>query len=153
MDPWLIWFLVGLALIFSEFFLPGIVLIFFGLAAWIVAAFSFPGFLGSIALHLALFAASAIVLTVCLRGVIWRLMRDSHQQLPGQLDEFDEFTGKSVQVLTDFAGPGALGKVEFKGAEWKARSEDELSTGDTAEIVSLDGLTLNIRKQWLAPFP
>ena len=32
----MIWFLIGLALLVSEFFLSGVILVFFVLAAWVV---------------------------------------------------------------------------------------------------------------------
>jgi membrane protein implicated in regulation of membrane protease activity len=153
MDPWLIWFLAGLALIVTEFFLPGIILVFFGLAASAVSLLAFFGVVGSVAIQLTLFAIGSLLLTACFRQAFLRIVQGSQRALPGGSDEQDEFTGKPVRVITAFSGPGAMGKVEFKGAEWKARAEEALHPGDTAEIVSVDGLTLNIRKQWLTPFP
>lgn len=153
MDPWIIWFLLGLGLIVSEFFVPGVILVFFGLAAWIVALLAFLGLISSVTLQLIVFAAASLLLTSWLRRVCMPLLHGDQPRLPGGSDHQDEFAGKSVTVLTAFGGPGALGKVEFKGAEWKARSEDELNPGDSAEIVSVDGITLNVRRQWLTPFP
>ncbi len=153
MDPWIIWFLAGLGLIVSEFLLPGVILVFFGLAAWIVAGLTFIGLISSAPLQLIVFAAASLVLTGSFRRVLMRSLHRDQASLPSGSDHEDEFTGKPVTVLTAFPSPGATGKVEFKGAEWNARSEDELAPGDPAEIVSLDGITLNIRRQWLPPFP
>ena len=48
-------------------------------------------------------------------------------------------------MLSDFGPDSKYGKVEFKGATWKAECEETLSRGDTAKIVALDGLTLKIK--------
>lgn len=154
MDPWLIWFLAGLGLIISELFVPGVILVFFGLAAWAVAGLSLLGLMASTPIQLVTFAALSLIFTVTLRRTLMRgFGRAPLAQLPANSDTEDEFTGKPVKVLTPFSSPGASGKVEFKGAEWKARSEDELAPGDPAEIVAVDGITLLIRRQWLAPLP
>ena len=153
MDPWIIWFVVGLGLIMSEFFVPGIILVFFGLAAWLVAGLSFIGLTTSTPLQLVVFAAASLLLTGAFRRLLMHRLHGGQSALPGGSDQEDEFAGKAVKVLTDFEGPGAMGKVEFKGAEWKARAEEELHPDDAAEIVSVDGITLNIRRQWLTHFP
>ena len=100
-----------------------------------------------LATQLIVFAVSSLLCT----GTLRRLLMDRLQggQVPGGSDHADEFEGKSVTVLTDFSGPGTMGKVEFKGAEWKARAEDELHPGDAAVIASVDGITLIVRRQWL----
>ena len=36
-DPSLIWFIIGLALFLMELAIPGLVLMFFGMGAWLVA--------------------------------------------------------------------------------------------------------------------
>ena len=152
-DPWIIWFLVGLGLIVGEFLVPGVVLVFLGLAAWIVAGLSFTNVVTSVPLQLVIFGAASVALAGSLRRVVMRGFRGDRPALPGGSDQQDEFAGKPVKILTEFDGPGATGKVEFKGAVWMARSEEEIHPGDTAEIVSVDGITLNVRRRWVPPFP
>jgi membrane protein implicated in regulation of membrane protease activity len=38
-SPIIIWFVVGLVLILMEFVIPGLVIVFFGLGAWVAAIF------------------------------------------------------------------------------------------------------------------
>ena len=149
MDPWIIWFLVGLALLVSEFFLPGVVLVFVGLAAWVVAALAAIGLLESLALQLVCFAGVSLAFTGTLRRLILHRLDGGQASLSGSSDHADEFVGKTAVILTDFEKPGDLGKVEFKGAEWKARAEEELRPGDAAEIAAVDGITLVIRRRWI----
>ncbi len=146
MDPWIIWFLVGLALLVSEFFLPGVVLVFFGLAAWVVAALAGIGLIESLALQLICFAGVSLAFTGTLRRLILMRLDGGKAALPGASDEF---VGKSAVILTDFEKPGDMGKVEFKGAKWKARAEEELRPGDAAEIAAVEGITLVVRRRWI----
>ena len=39
LKPEVIWFIIGLALLISEFILPGVVIIFFGIGAWVTTIF------------------------------------------------------------------------------------------------------------------
>jgi len=38
LNPVFIWFVIGVVLIVAEFFVPGVMLVFFGASAWVVAA-------------------------------------------------------------------------------------------------------------------
>lgn len=146
MNPWIIWFLVGLAFLVSEFFLPGVVLVFFGLAAWVVAALASIGLIESLALQLICFAGVSLAFTGSLRRLILMRLDGGKAALPGASDEF---VGKSAVILTDFEKPGDMGKVEFKGVKWKARAEEELRPGDAAEIAAVEGITLVVRRRWI----
>ena len=84
-----------------------------------------------------------------LRRLILLRLDGGQAALPGGSDQADEFVGKPAVILTDFEKPGALGRVEFKGAEWKARAEEELRPGDAAEIAAVDGITLVVRRRWI----
>lgn len=149
MDPWILWFLLGLGLIAAEFFVPGIILVFLGLGAWCVSVMLGLGLIDSTPAQLVVFATASLLLLWSLRRFVKAWFIGAVANKESSLELMDEFAGKRVQVLTEFPLPGSYGKVEFKGAEWKARAEEPLSVGDEAEIVSLDGLTLNIRRRWL----
>ncbi|MBW1855703.1 MAG: hypothetical protein JRJ00_13650 [Deltaproteobacteria bacterium] len=43
-NPTTVWFVLGLILALSEFAVPGVILIFFGVGAWIVAATTYLTF-------------------------------------------------------------------------------------------------------------
>ena len=105
MDPWIIWFLVGLALLVSEFFLPGVVLVFVGLAAWVAAI----GLLESLALQLVCFAGVSLAFTGTLRRLILHRLDGGQASLSGSSDHADEFVGKTAVILTDFEKPGESG--------------------------------------------
>jgi membrane protein implicated in regulation of membrane protease activity len=143
-DPVLIWFLVGLALILSEFMLPGVILVFFGFGAWLAAITTWLGLTPGWTSQLLMFAISSVLLLVPLRR--WFRARFfgyvGGDQNPE--DNLDDLAGHEVVVKTAIV-PGKDGQVEYKGATWSARSESNLTAGDAACIVRADGITLVVR--------
>lgn len=144
--PEVIWFICGVVLALLEFAVPGVILIFFGLGAWITSLTTYLGATKSAASQLLVFAASSVVLILVLRRYIRSRFLGfvSEKQAPDQ--NLDEFTGKTVVVLEDI-GPMKPGKVEFKGAPWRAESDDSLNQGESCFIERADGLTLKVKKQ------
>jgi membrane-bound serine protease (ClpP class) len=51
--------------------------------------------------------------------------------------------GDNAEVLQGFTG---IGRVRYRGELWNAHSDTELSTGQMARIVKVEGLTL-----WVEP--
>jgi len=144
LDPLLIWFLVGLALILVEFMLPGIILVFFGCGAWIVAVTTWLGLTDTLWSQLLLFAVVSILLLLCLRR--WVRSRFlgfmSSEQDPSV--DLDDFTGREVKVVQAIAPGSREGRVEFKGAEWIAVADHSLAKGKLARIIAVDGITLQV---------
>lgn len=146
-SPHLIWFLVGLALIISEFMLPGIILVFFGLGAWITAVAAWMGLTPGWPSQLLCFAISSVVLLVLLRrqfrNKFFGYVGDDH----GLDDNIDDFHGQVV-LVTRAIGPGPdPGSVEYKGAPWEARSKHRIAAGQRAIIKSVDGITLVVEPE------
>ena len=144
-SPELIWFLVGLALVLAEFMLPGVILVFFGLGAWVTAVTSWIGLTPGWSSQLLTFAISSVVLLALLRrwfrARFFGYVGDDHA-----LDEnIDEFKGQVVKVTSELPGSGDEGKVEFKGASWTARSEEAIAAGDKAIVENAEGITLVVR--------
>jgi membrane protein implicated in regulation of membrane protease activity len=142
-DPPLIWFLVGLGLILLEFVIPGAIIVFFGVGAWIAALFSWLGVTSSLAWQLIIFSVSSVLLLLLLRRRL-RAQFLGHSSGEQDLnDNLDEFVGHVVTV-TDSIRAGAPGRVEFKGASWEARSEYSFQPGDRAVITDRDGIQILI---------
>jgi inner membrane protein len=144
MNAVLIWFLIGFFLTIMEFFVPGVILVFFGISAWIVALTTAIGITGSSTSQLVLFA----VASVCLITLLRRWVRDKfigHVSDVQNLDvNLDDFIGRKAVVTEDIQPGDAGGAVEFKGARWSAISDKTIQQGETVRIVSRDGLTLKV---------
>jgi membrane protein implicated in regulation of membrane protease activity len=134
-----IWFIIGFALFLLEFVLPGLILFFFAVGAWIVAILSLFFDL-SINLQLIIFLVSS-VLTILLfrkwvKKIIWARKHSSEIE--------DEFLGKTGKAET-YISPGKNGKVDFKGTSWDARSEDIIEPGENVTIIGNDSILLIVK--------
>jgi len=142
-QPYMIWFIVGLALILSEFALPGIILIFIGLGAWLAAFTAWMAWTPTLASQMTVFTVGSLVFLVGLRRFFTEWFMGLSKNGDAR-DAEEEFAGKEVKVVSAIAN-GRDGKVEFKGANWNARSDDSLEPGSIAIIVSRNGLILTVR--------
>lgn len=143
MSPVLIWFALGLGLVLLEFVVPGVVLVFFGLAAWIVTLLVWIGVLESPPAQLAVFMITSLLLLFgCRRFVKKWFVGDSQVDAP---DGIEDILGKHVTVIADIPGGPATGTVELKGAEWSARSDAPLERGSLATVKERDGLVLVVQ--------
>jgi membrane protein implicated in regulation of membrane protease activity len=123
--PEIIWFIIGLVLFLLELVLPGFVIFFFGVGAWITALLCLlanPG----INLQVIVFAATSVLSLLALRKMIQKRFFYSKEELSRAVE--DEFTGGEATALTDIE-PGKTGKVEFKGTSWKAESDSVIREG------------------------
>lgn len=128
--PELIWFFVGLILFLAELVLPGFVIFFFGVGAWVTALVCLIGHPG-INVQFIIFGATSILSLAALRRIIQKRFFYSKEGLSEAVE--DEFTGKEAKALSNF-GPGEQGKVEFKGTTWKAESKSEINKGQIVLI-------------------
>lgn len=143
MSPVLIWFFVGLGLVLLEFIVPGVVLVFFGVAAWFVTLLVWTGVLDNSAAQLAVFVVASLALLFgCRRYVKKWFVGDSQNDSP---EGIEDILGKNVTVIADIPGGPATGKVELKGAEWNARSDGPLGRGSLATVKAREGLVLIVQ--------
>lgn len=132
-----VWFLIGLALILLELVVPGLVLIFFGIGAWVTALVCL--FLDvSLNTQLFIFLISSLASLALLRKALKKRYMD--RKLPeGDLE--DEYVGKEAVVIAAF-GPGEVGKVMFKGANWDAVSSFSVAGGQRVRIIGYKSIRL-----------
>lgn len=139
-NPAIIWFAIGLILLVAELALPGLIVIFFGLGAW-VTALAYLLFDLSFNSQLIVFILSSIFSVVLLRRSLknrWWKQRKPINELA------DEFMGRTCSVVyTILPGPVG-GKVNFKGTTWKAIAKVEIKVGETARIIGKDSIVLYV---------
>lgn len=141
----LAWFVVGLVLALAEFIIPGLIVIFFAVGAWITALALMAGVIESFNEQLLVFLISSILSLVLFRkhGRRYFEGKVSGKLLPGE--SLDDVSGQRAVALTAIK-PNALGgKVEFNGTPWAAEAEVEIVPGAVVEIVSRNNLTLRVR--------
>ncbi|MGD8493777.1 MAG: NfeD family protein [Desulfobacterales bacterium] len=146
LNPALLWFLLGLALIFLEFVVPGVILVFFGIGAWAAALTSYFGLTASLQSQLLVFGTTSVLLLVVLRKWIKGKFYGHVGDVQDQTKNIDEFNGQTVVVLQDVIPNKTGGAVEFKGARWRAVSDEPIKNGEMAIITGVDGIILQVRK-------
>jgi inner membrane protein len=134
-SPWLVWFLSGIVIMLAELFIPGFVIIFFGLGCWcaaLVAAFA-PE---AQAFQILAFLVTSIASLLALRKLAMRVFV-GRSDATGTIDSGNVPMGARVTLEQDLE-PGRTGRVRFRGTLWDAISEERLAAGSDAEIVGQD---------------
>ncbi len=140
-NPSVVWFLIGLAFALIELFVPGLILIFFGIGAWITALLSFfiPMNTG---VQIILFVTSSVLTLLILRR--WFKNRFFTDKKHSNLDPDDDFTGSYAFSETAIS-PGHPGKISFHGSPWQAESDEEISPGERVIIVAKKNITFIVK--------
>lgn len=136
------WLYAGIVLIILEVMTPGLVSIFFGLSALVVALITWlvPG-LSQLTQWL-MFSAFSVVFIALLRKTLKQTFSGTSEVTE---DMFDAFSGKRATVV-EFVSPAKPGRVEFNGSNWTAEAEEELDVGMQVRIKSKKNLTLYVEK-------
>lgn len=135
-----IWFLIGFGFFILEFVIPGFILFFFGIGAWVVGTITLFTDI-SLAFQITIFLVSSLVTVALFRR--WVREKLGMRGASPQLLE-DEFIGKTALCAEPIA-PGVNGKVTFKGTDWDASSEEYISPGESVMITGTKSILLIVR--------
>ncbi len=139
------WLILGALLIFSEFFLTGIVAIFFGVGALLVGVATALGLLDTLAQQVLVFAALSVgtLLFARERVKVWFRGRVS-ERWDG---DRDLIASRGDRVVVSRAIENGVGQVLLNGVEWKAESDDDHDQGATVWVIGHRGITLQVSGQ------
>ena len=143
MKPELIWFLVGFVLLMFEFVLPGLIIFFFGVGAWVVAAVCMATEV-QLNTQLLIFLATSILSLVFLRKWLKGIFLGHTKSQQDMTHDLEEFVGKHA-VVKEKITPNLPGKIELHGTRWAAQAEVEIAEGSTVEVIAKDNLTLKVK--------
>ena len=141
MRPDLFWFLLGLVFLLLELAIPGFVIFFFGVGAWItslVCLLANPG----LDLQIIIFSVTSILTLILLRKALTGKFFKEGGKAPDTLG--DEFIGMEAVALEDIPA-GKKGKVEFKGTPWTARTLEDVKSGQSVEITDKESINLIVK--------
>jgi len=140
-DPAVIWFLIGLGLLLLELVLPGLVILFFGVGAWVTALVcTFSNI--NLNFQILIFLVASLLGLILLRKYLKnRFFNRTDKEVADQLEEFIGRKGKAINDFKDGSG-----KIEFKGTNWSARCNEPVAKGDWVEIISKESLILKVKK-------
>ncbi len=143
LQPEIIWFLVGLVLLIFEFILPGLIIAFFGVGAWVVALVCLITDIG-INTQLIIFIICSVLSLLCLRKWLKGIFLGHTGSKQNLKENLDEFVGQKA-VVKEKIVPKAGGKVEFHGTNWLAQADEEIAEGVMVQIISKDNITLKVK--------
>ena len=156
-DTTWIWLVSGLALMAFELVAPGLVVIFMGMSAVLVAGLQWIGILESLPASLATWMGLSVALVAVLRRVIARYIPAEVRRDHGD-DELLAL-GKEVEVITDCTSGNQEGRIRFQGTSWPARTiEGAVPAGKRARLLYRDNLSwivepIEIDEQYLLDEP
>ena len=139
----LMWFLSGLILLLAEFIIPGFVIIFFGIGAWVVALLLWFNMEITFVNQLFIFLVSSILTLVIFRRYGKKYFQGKIKTDDAQ--KFDDIRGEKATVIADIIPNGINGKVEFHGTMWNAESDIPIQRGSVVEVLERNNLTLKVK--------
>jgi hypothetical protein len=133
----LAWLLGGVALVVSEVFLPGLIAVFLGVAALLVAGLRGLGLVESMVASTGLWLLGSGFLVLGLRSTLRRYFpAESHRDNVNE--ELSAF-GSIVEVIEACDDENLLGRIRFQGTTWPVRSLDgRIEAGARARVVCRD---------------
>jgi membrane protein implicated in regulation of membrane protease activity len=142
---WIVWLVVGVALIIAEVFTLSFFLLWFGIGALAAALAAMLG--APFIFQFAVFALVSIALTAMSRTIFARYLEHGDENavkmgmdaLPGQIGTV---TGASKGALHE-------GAVKVYGSTWTAYpidGETTLEEGEKVEVVSIKGSSIYVRR-------
>lgn len=132
------WIVAGAVLIVLELIVPGMVLVFLGAGALLVALLVWLGLVQTWVASITTWFIASLVLLLVLRGFFQRFISgDAETQSTDE--DFDTY-GKVVDVV-EAIGPDKEGRIRYRGTTWQAACYDNtLEAGTKAKIVCRENL-------------
>ena len=136
----IIWAVLGFILIISEFFVPGLVIIFFGAGALLTAIISaiIPGLSSSILTQVLIWLGLSTLSLFSMRRFFKRTFfgrrLDTHEH------DYDD--GAKTATVLEQVGPEKPGRIRYQGTSWEALSFDKMyEEGAKVWILKKEGMT------------
>ena len=143
LKPEFIWAVIGLILFLLEFALPGLIVFFFGIGAWVVAGVCLFADI-SLNVQLVIFLVSSVLLLLALRKWIRGIFVGHVYSRQNAAEDIEECGGHKVLVKNAIIPP-QTGSVELNGVDWKAQADCQIQSGQMVEIIRRDNLTLIVK--------
>jgi len=141
--PTLIWFMVGVAFFLLEMATPGLVLLFFGIGAWVVMGVCLvtPIHLNT---QLVVFMVASLVSLVLFRKWLKGVFSGYVKSRQDSTQELQDLIGQHAMVKERIT-PKLAGRVELHGSDWTAQADCEIAEGTPVEVVGQSSIILKVR--------
>ena len=145
MNPFWFWLILGVALMLSEFLLPGLVAVFVGMGALTVAALIHLGYVNPIVHQILVWFVSSLIYIFTLRLLVVRFYPSD--RVKQTFEEDTDIIGSIVEV-TQPIPPEDLGRIKHGDSTWNAKSRDgeAINTGEKVKIIGRENITWVVEK-------
>ncbi|NGP52669.1 NfeD family protein [Thioalkalivibrio sp. XN8] len=142
-SPPAVWALLGVLLILAEFAFPGVILVFFGIAALLIGLALWFGVGLSLNMQILLFGVLAVGLLVLARKRVKNWFRGKSEHASDGIEVL--VLGTGVVAQEDFVD--GVGVVTYRGARWNAECAEPVTAGQRLWITGRHGLVLNVSSE------
>lgn len=132
------WMIIFLGLIFLELFTVNLVSIWFAVGA--LASFILSFWVSDMTWQIVVFIAVSILSLLLTRKFVSKVRGKEIEKT-----NLDRVIGK-IGVVTEEITKLEPGEVKVDGKKWSAISSKKISVGSKVEILSIDGVKLNVRE-------
>jgi membrane protein implicated in regulation of membrane protease activity len=136
-----VWIIAGLVLAVLEMLVPGLVIIWFGVAAVVTGVLAI--FVHNPYVQFGVFIVLSAVMVVFSQKIARKITHKEPEQVGA--NRMVGVTGIVVQPIA----PPALGRVKVNGDEWRAESKVAIAVGTTVRVLNVEGtrLIVDIREE------
>jgi len=143
MRPEVVWFCIGLVMLLLELALPGLIIFFFGVGAWVVAFICVAGHI-SLNMQITLFIVISLVLLVTLRKWLAAIFKGRVSSRQKEDDAAEEYLGRQA-LVTRAIEPGRKGRIELWGSTWDAEADESIPENTPVKIIGKDNITFKVK--------
>jgi membrane protein implicated in regulation of membrane protease activity len=140
-SPILIWFLVGIVFFIIEITMPGFILFFFGLGAWLTALTIFFVDI-DLATQLIVFITASVVCLLLLR--VW-VRNIFHGKTLLEEDSVNANPSVATGVVIEEICPPSRGRIKHGGSFWQAEADVLIKVNTVVKIVEQKNLLVKVR--------
>lgn len=143
-SPEIVWLIIGIVFLALEMILPGFVIFFFGIGAWLTALVVFVSPV-SLNMQLLIFLVTSLTSLFALRQIIRNTFLGKKQD-ENEIDSMFHSEGGNI-VVVQTIDPPAEGKVSYSGSNWRAVADEVIEEGTVVTIESQDGLVMKVKRK------
>ena len=144
MEYWMIWLIAGALCIGLELFIPGLVIIFFGLGCVCTAVFSLLSFVNNrVWLQIVLFLIFSVLSLAFLRKKFTIIFKGTLFYLDKKLDMYSFEFADVLETVSETKE----GRIKYKGTSWNAVSTlGTIEAGSRVRVLRREGIAYVVEK-------
>jgi len=133
----IVWIVAGLVLAVLEMFVPGMVIIWFGIAAVVTGLLAL--FIHSPYVHFGVFIVLSGLMVFFSQWIGRKITKPEPE--PVGANRLTDAEGRVIQEVR----PGEPGRVKVGGEEWRAECHSALTVGTMVRVVRVEGTRLIVK--------